>query len=61
VLNRDRIYRYNQIPAVVLGPPDLDKPNWDKDLYAKLEQLYRQAFDPMRYTLAGTDEREGLP
>ena len=21
VLNRDRIYRYNQIPAVVLGPP----------------------------------------
>jgi hypothetical protein len=61
VLSRDRIYRYNQIPATVLGPPDLDKPNWDKDVYAKLEQLYRQAFDPMRYTLAGTDEREGLP
>ena len=61
VLSRDRIYRYNQIPATVLGPADLDKPNWDKDLYAKLEQLYRQAFDPMRYSLAGTDEREGLP
>ena len=61
VLTRDRIYRYNQIPAVVLGPPDLDKPNWDKDLYAKLAQLHRQAVDPMRYTLAGTDEREGPP
>jgi hypothetical protein len=51
-LSRDRIYRYNQIPATVLGPPDLDKSNWDKDLYARLEQLYRRAFDPMRYTLA---------
>lgn len=57
-LSRDRIYRYNQIPATVLGPPDLDKPNWDKDLYAKLEQLYRQAFDPMRYTLVGAGGHE---
>ena len=61
VLNRDRIYRYNQIPAVVLGPPDLDKPKWDEDLYSKLAQLYRQAFDPMRYTLAGTDTRDASP
>lgn len=57
-LGRDRIYRYNQIPATVLGPPDLDKPNWDKDLYAKLEQLYRRAFDPMRYALSATERRE---
>jgi hypothetical protein len=57
-LSRDRIYRYNQIPATVLGPPDLDKRNWDKDLYAKLEQLYRHALDPMRYTLAGIDGAE---
>jgi hypothetical protein len=42
----------------VVGPPDLDKSNWDKDLYAKLEQLYRQAFDPMRYTFVATGGRE---
>jgi hypothetical protein len=58
VLSRDRIYRYNQIPATVLGPPDLDKPKWDEDLYAKLAELYRRAFDPMRYTLTGTGGRE---
>ncbi len=56
VLTRDKIYRYNQIPAVVLGPKDLDTPKWDEDLYAKLEKMYRQAFDPMRYTPAGSDE-----
>jgi len=54
-LNRDKIYRYNQIPAVVLGPRELDKPNWGEELYAKLEQMYRQAFDPMRYTPVKTD------
>ena len=53
-LDRDKIYRYNQIPAVVLGPKDLEKPKWDEDLYARLEQLYRRAFDPMRYAPAGT-------
>ena len=57
-LTREQIYQYNQIPATVLGPPDLDKPNWDKDLYAKLEQLYRQVLDSMRYTPAGTGGRE---
>jgi len=35
------------------GQPDLDKPNWGTDLSAKLEQLYRQALDPMRYTQGG--------
>jgi hypothetical protein len=54
-LSRDKIYRYNQIPAVVLGPKELEKPNWDEDLYAKLEQMYRQAFDLMRYTPMGTE------
>jgi hypothetical protein len=54
----DRIYRYSQIPATAVGPPDLDKPDWDKDLYAKLEQLYRRAFDPMRYTFVATGGRE---
>ena len=51
----DTIYRYNQIPAAVLGPKDLERPNWGEDLYGKLGRLYRQAFDPMRYAPAGTD------
>lgn len=55
VLSRDKIYRYNQIPAAVLGPKDLEKPNWDEDLYAKLEQVYRRTFDPMRYTPVNAD------
>ena len=37
-----QIYKYNQIPATVLGPPDLDKPNWQKTLYDKLTQEKRQ-------------------
>ena len=55
-LSRDKIYRYNQIPAVVLGPSDLEKPNWGEDLYTKLEQIYEQAFDPTPYAPVGTDE-----
>ena len=50
VLRKEQLYRYNQIPAVVLGPPDLDKPNWDAKLYEKLERMSRQTIDPMRYT-----------
>ena len=50
VLRKEQLYRYNQIPAVVLGPPDLDKPNWGKDLYEKLERMSHQTFDPMQYT-----------
>ena len=52
VLQKEQLYRYNQIPAVVLGPPDLDKPNWDVKLYEKLERMSRQTFDPMRHTPA---------
>ena len=36
------IYNYNQIPATVLGPPDLDKPNWQESLYEKLQQETRR-------------------
>ena len=32
------LYRYNQIPATVLGPPDLDKPNWQGTLYEKIQR-----------------------
>jgi hypothetical protein len=49
LLKKTELYQYNQIPAVVVGPKDMDNPTWNKDLYGKLEQVYRQAFDPMRY------------
>ena len=49
ILQKQQLYRYNQIPAIVVGPPDLDKPNWDRDLYEKLERMSHQTFDPMRY------------
>ncbi|MFC1763583.1 hypothetical protein ACFL6U_16080 [Planctomycetota bacterium] len=48
MLNRDKIYKYNQIPAVLLGPKDLTDPNWSKQLYDKLTsardntELYKQ-------------------
>ena len=38
VQDRIRIYRYNKIPAVVLGPKDLDKPNWDRSLYERIQK-----------------------
>ena len=46
---KEQIYRYNQIPAVLLGPEDLTEPNWEELLYGRIEQTYQQAFDPMRY------------
>lgn len=49
VLQKEQLHRYNQIPAVVIGPPNLDKPNWGKDLCEKLKWLTHQSFDPMRY------------
>jgi len=48
---RDRLYRYNQIPAVVVGPKDLDNAHWEASLYERLEQAYQQAFDPGKYGL----------
>lgn len=53
-LSKDQVYRYNQIPAVVLGPPDLDKPKWNQLLYERLQRAYRAIVDPIRYELAGT-------
>jgi len=44
------IYNYNQIPATVLGPPDLNKPNWQESLYEKLKQETRQLRDLSLYT-----------
>jgi hypothetical protein len=48
LLRKERIYRYNQIPAVLMGPKDLDEPGWDEQLYERVQRMYRQAFDPMR-------------
>ena len=61
-----QIFRYNQIPAAVLGPKDLEKPKWDEDLYTKLEQLYQRAFEPdavcagaSRWVSVGADVNNG--
>ena len=38
--NRIQTYQYNQIPATVLGPKDLQNPNWQHQLYAQLQQQH---------------------
>ena len=51
---RQQVYRYNQIPAVLLGPQDLMKGNWDQTLYSdikrELENMYAEHFraDPAK-------------
>jgi hypothetical protein len=42
LLRREQIYRYNQIPAVLLGPRDLTQPNWEVLLYEKIKQESKQ-------------------
>jgi len=49
LMRKEQIYRYNQIPAVLLGSRDLKEPNWQEMLYGRIEQAYQQTFDPMRY------------
>ena len=49
LLRKEQIYRYNQIPAVLLGPKDLMVPNWEELLYGKIETTYKQTFDPLQY------------
>ena len=51
-LHREQLYRYNQIPAVVVGPPDLAEPNWDEKLYQRLLQMSREPLDLTRYVPA---------
>jgi hypothetical protein len=43
------IYRYNQIPATVIGPKDLDKPNFEQSLYQKLKEEFCRWHNPMAY------------
>ncbi len=49
-LKRKQIYNYNQIPSVVLGPKDLDTPDWRESLYKKLEQRLGQPIEVMDYS-----------
>ena len=43
------IYDYNQIPATVLGPKDLNKPNFRNDLYQKLKEEFCRFHNPRAY------------
>jgi hypothetical protein len=49
ILRREQVYRYNQIPAVVLGLKDLDEPHWEQRLYERLKQIYHQVSESMQY------------
>jgi len=51
ILQKQQKYRYNQIPAVVLGPKEMNNPNWQESLYEKLEQSYHQPIEEMNYTI----------
>ena len=50
LLQKEQVYRYNQIPAVLLGPKDLTEPNWQEMLYWRIEREYRREFDLTGYT-----------
>ena len=42
LLRKEQIYRYNQIPAVLLGPKDLAEPNWEELLYERIKLESKQ-------------------
>jgi len=49
IQKRKDIYNYNQIPATVLGPKDLNKPNFRNDLYQKLKEEFCRFHNPLAY------------
>jgi hypothetical protein len=51
IRHRQQIYQYNQIPSVVLGPRDLDRTNWQQELYEKLTQSTHQPFYEQSYSI----------
>jgi hypothetical protein len=57
-LRKEKIYRYNQIPAVLLGPKDLTEPNWEEMLYGRIEQAYQRTFNPMRYLSESVEKQQ---
>ncbi|MCK4794690.1 MAG: hypothetical protein KAV87_63765, partial [Desulfobacteraceae bacterium] len=56
LLRKEQIYRYNQIPAVLLGPKDITQPNWEDLLYEKLKQVYHQPLSMMNYVPTEADK-----
>jgi len=49
IQKRKSIYDYNRIPATVLGPKDLDKPNFRNNLYQKLKEEFCRFHNPLAY------------
>jgi hypothetical protein len=47
--HRKQVYQDNQIPAVLITPMDMQGPDWQRDLYRKLQQTYRQPVDYLTY------------
>ena len=39
---KKNVYQDNQIPAVLVGKKDIKKPNWQSQLYSKLQQIYHR-------------------
>ena len=39
---KKNVYQDNQIPAVLVGKKDIQKPNWQSQLYSKLQQVYHR-------------------
>lgn len=56
LLQREQVYRYNQIPTVLLGPKDITQPNWEDLLYEKIEQVYHQPLSMMNYVPTEADK-----
>ncbi len=56
LLRKEQVYRYNQIPAVLLGPKDLTESNWEAVLYEKLKQIYHQPAGMMNYMPTEADK-----
>jgi hypothetical protein len=53
LLQKEQIYRYNQIPVVLLGPKDLMQPKWEEVLYERLERMrmHPSHLEPADYQL----------
>ena len=58
LLRKEQIYRYNQIPVVLLGPKDLTEPNWEQLLYRKIEDMYWRTFDPKQYVTESVEKQK---
>lgn len=48
-LQRKQIYKYNQIPAIVMGQKDLTNRNWQQQLYNTLANSYQSLTKNMNH------------